>query len=227
MKFKNIFFGFFKTLLLTIIFYSGTLYASYMYLDLQNYQSRSVSPYFFERVQGTNDLLKVIDMQNNFQFKTYDLTLQTDIDLYNAEVKPVLLKWKINVASPETESSFASHLSARMEWNIERNLNKSLLPREVHVAIYEGNIESISYMENPAMQVPKIDIIVANPEGLIVAQTTTVKGGGSALLDYIAQSYKEKNIERIRLYASKDEYYAQRGWKIEPYSGSSCGDPLS
>jgi hypothetical protein len=30
-------------------------------------------------------------------------------------------------------------------------------------------------MENPAMQVPKIDIIVANPEGLIVAQTTTVK----------------------------------------------------
>jgi hypothetical protein len=30
-----------------------------MYLDLQNYQSRSVSPYFFERVQGTNDLLKV------------------------------------------------------------------------------------------------------------------------------------------------------------------------
>jgi hypothetical protein len=93
MKFKNIFFGFFKTLLLTIIFYSGTLYASYMYLDLQNYQSRSVSPYFFERVQGTNDLLKVIDMQNNFQFKTYDLTLQTDIDLYNAEVKPVLLKW--------------------------------------------------------------------------------------------------------------------------------------
>jgi N-acetylglutamate synthase-like GNAT family acetyltransferase len=49
---------------------------------------------------------------------------------------------------------------------------------------------------------------VANPEGLIVAQTTTVKGGGSALLDYIAQSYKEKNIERIRLYASKDEYYA-------------------
>jgi hypothetical protein len=37
-----------------------------------------------------------------------------------------------------------------MEWNIERNLNKSLLPREVHVAIYEGNIESISYMENPA-----------------------------------------------------------------------------
>jgi hypothetical protein len=39
-------------------------------------------------------------------------------------------------------------------------------------------------MENPAMQVPKIDTIVANPEGLIVAQTTTVKGGGSALLDY-------------------------------------------
>jgi hypothetical protein len=38
-------------------------------------------------------------MQNNFQFKTYDLTLQTDIDLYNAEVKPVLLKWKINVLS--------------------------------------------------------------------------------------------------------------------------------
>jgi hypothetical protein len=37
--------------------------------------------------------------------------------------------------------------------------------------------------------------IVANPEGLIVAQTTTVKGGGSALLDYIAQSYKEKNIQ--------------------------------
>jgi hypothetical protein len=33
-------------------------------------------------------------------------------------------------------------------------------------------------MENPAMQVPKIDTIVANPEGLIVAQTTTVKGGG-------------------------------------------------
>jgi hypothetical protein len=60
-----------------------------------------------------------------------------------------------------------------MEWNIERNLNKGLLPREVHVAIYEGNIESISYMENPAMQVPKIDIIVANPEGLIVAQTAT------------------------------------------------------
>jgi hypothetical protein len=132
MKFKNIFFGFFKTLLLTIIFYSGTLYASYMYLDLQNYQSRSVSPYFFERVQGTNDLLKVIDMQNNFQFKTYDLTLQTDIDLYNAEVKPVLLKWKINVASPETESSFASHLSARIEWNIERNLNKSLLLNKLH-----------------------------------------------------------------------------------------------
>jgi hypothetical protein len=67
MKFKNIFFGFFKTLLLTIIFYSGTLYASYMYLDLQNYQSRSVSPYFFERVQGTNDLLSYEGMHSLFQ----------------------------------------------------------------------------------------------------------------------------------------------------------------
>jgi hypothetical protein len=63
-------------------------------------------------------------------------------------------------------SNLVEH-NTRPCWH-KRNLNKGLLPREVHVAIYEGNIESISYMENPAMQVPKIDIIVANPEGLIV-----------------------------------------------------------
>jgi hypothetical protein len=38
MKFKNIFFGFLRTLLLIIAFYSSALYADqYMFLDLRDY----------------------------------------------------------------------------------------------------------------------------------------------------------------------------------------------
>jgi hypothetical protein len=52
MKFKNIFFGFFKTLLLTTIFYSSSLYAvGYMFLDLQGY------PYTTSNLQKNKNIV--------------------------------------------------------------------------------------------------------------------------------------------------------------------------
>jgi hypothetical protein len=39
--------------------------------------------------------------------------------------------------------------------------------KEIHVVTYQGRVEAVSYAENAEMQAPKIDVIVANPEGLI------------------------------------------------------------
>ncbi|CAB5498090.1 hypothetical protein THERMOT_1273 [Bathymodiolus thermophilus thioautotrophic gill symbiont] len=221
MKFKNIFFGFLKTLLLAVIFYSSLLYASiFMFLDLQNYPytANDFRPYFFTMDATTGNLIKVPDTQNIFQFKTYNLDLKSDVALYKAEVKPVLLKWKATITEPDTDSELASDLSGQMERYVRRDLTNRLPSREVRVVIYEDNIEAVSYMNN-AKQTPEIDIIAANPEGMLEGQTTIVKGGGSALLEHIVRAYQEEGVERVRLYAVHSGYYAKRGWKVE----GACG----
>lgn len=225
MKFKNILFSVLKTLLLVVVFYSRSLYASYMYLDLGSHQSRSISPYFFESNQETGDLIKVIDTQNNFQFKTYNLTLQVDIEEYNTEVRPVLLEWKKTVAPFGTDSYSSSELSKGMARSIEIHLEMDPPPMKVYVATYKGNIESVSYIKNTRLQTPEIDTIVANPEGLIEGQTMIVKGGGSALLEHVIKTYKEAGTEEIQLYSGDDQYYAKRGWKmkLENKIDEACG----
>jgi N-acetylglutamate synthase-like GNAT family acetyltransferase len=63
--------------------------------------------------------------------------------------------------------------------------------------------------------VPEITTLIAKPEGLVPGQTTTVKGGGSSLLERLVQRYKAKNVEKIRLYSAQDDYYSKRGWEDE------------
>jgi hypothetical protein len=53
--------------------------------------------------------------------------------------------------------------------------------KEVHVAIYKGKIEAVSYTEDARQAIPEIKTLIANPEGLIEGQTKIVKGGGSSL----------------------------------------------
>ncbi|CAB5500654.1 hypothetical protein THERMOT_1282 [Bathymodiolus thermophilus thioautotrophic gill symbiont] len=224
MKFKNIFFGFLKTLLLAVIFYSGLLYATggHMFLDLRNYPytNNDFRPYFFARDESTGDLIKIPDTQNSFTFKTYDLDLPADMKLYRREVRPILRRWKNEDAPPDTDADLSIDLSGQMETNIALDSKSS---REVHVAIYDDNIEAVSYVYD-AKQTPEIDTIIANPEGLLEGQTTIVKGGGSALLENIVRSYQEDGIERIQLYAIESKYYAKRGWKMEPEE-AACGGP--
>jgi hypothetical protein len=45
----------------------------------------------------------------------------------------------------------------------------------------------------------EITTLIAKPKGLVPGQTTTVKGGGSSLLERLVQRYKAKNVEKIRL----------------------------
>jgi hypothetical protein len=76
-----------------------------------------------------------------------------------------------------------------MVTNVEEDLD-NLLEKEVHTATYKGRIESVSYAQSPEVTAPKIETIVANPEGLVPGQTTTVKGGGSSLLDRIVIKFE-------------------------------------
>jgi hypothetical protein len=109
-----------------------------------------------------------------------------------------------------------------MEGIIERDLASNASSREVYVATYKGNVEAVSYV-NDGTLVPEINTLVANPEGMFEGQTTDVKGGGSALLDNIAQEYQAKGEVKIRLYSINDEYYASRGWQVEPKEEGACG----
>ncbi|CAB9538979.1 hypothetical protein BROOK1789B_261 [Bathymodiolus brooksi thiotrophic gill symbiont] len=224
MKFKNIFFGFLRTLLLIIAFYSSALYADqYMFLDLRDYPytTHDFRPYFFDRDEAGN-VIKVPDTRNSFQFKTYNLDLKEDVALYRKEVRPTLLEWKKYDAPPDSEPESAARLSGRMEGIIERDLASNASSREVYVATYKGNVEAVSYV-NDGTLVPEINTLVANPEGMFEGQTTDVKGGGSALLDNIAQEYQAKGEVKIRLYSINDEYYASRGWQVEPKEEGACG----
>jgi hypothetical protein len=64
-----------------------------MFLDLQSYNpvAGNFRPYAFEIDPNTGNLVKVFDMQNDFQFKTYNLGSKEDMALYEKEVRPTLL----------------------------------------------------------------------------------------------------------------------------------------
>ncbi|WP_139458270.1 hypothetical protein [Bathymodiolus thermophilus thioautotrophic gill symbiont] len=229
MKFKNIFFGFLKTLLLAVIFCSSLLYADgYMTLDLQNYQpaDNGSPPYFFEVDSTTGNLIKVVDTGNSFQFKTYNFRTTVDIESYIEEVEPVLLKWREEIEPFDEEFHSSSSLSDGMLADLRYDLRSGPFSGEVHVATYEGRIEAISYVPNTADEAPEIDTIVANPWGMIKGQTTNVKGAGSSLLDYILQKFKSRGAVKARLYSERDQYYLDRGWQREPdpwQEDGACG----
>jgi N-acetylglutamate synthase-like GNAT family acetyltransferase len=50
----------------------------------------------------------------------------------------------------------------------------------------------------------------------------TVKGGGSALLDYTLQRYKARGIEKVQLLSTQDKYYLNRGWKVKSNADEAC-----
>ncbi|CAB9541523.1 hypothetical protein BROOK1789B_1964 [Bathymodiolus brooksi thiotrophic gill symbiont] len=216
MKFKNIFFGFLKTWLLVAIFYNGSLYADiYMFLDLQSYnpEAGNFRPYTFEIDPNTGNLVKVFDTQNDFQFKTYNLGSKEDMALYEKEVRPTLLEWTEEVKPVQLQSRLSSTFSKNMVEYVDRDFSKGSLSKEIHVATYKGKIEAMSYADSIEVEKPDIDILVARPKGLIVGQTTEPKGGGSSLLNHVLQRYKEKGIERARLFSVNDDYYRERGWQ--------------
>ncbi|OIR24450.1 hypothetical protein [Bathymodiolus thermophilus thioautotrophic gill symbiont] len=224
MKFKNIFFDFLKVLLWVVIFYSGSLYADgYLFLNLQNYQpaANNFSPYFFERNSVTGDLVKVIDTDNSFQFKTYNLKLGADgIGSYRAEVRPVLLEWEKKV-NPFEDDSDSSYLSGSLARNIEAELQEDLAV-EVHIAIYKGRIEAISYVQNTTAEAPEIETIIANPWGMTEDQTSHVKGAGSSLLDNVLTDFKNRGAQKVQLYSVKDRYYLDRGWQRGSSDQGAC-----
>ena len=219
MKFKNIVFGFLKTWLLIALFYSGSLYAgSQMFIILQDYSHTAdeFRPYIFEKDPNTGNLIKVFDTENNFQFKTYSLDSEADMALFEIEVKPTLLEWTEEVTPFQYQSSMSSSLSKDMLVDVEVDLSTGSLSKEIHIATYKGNIESVSYASSVEAERPEITILTANPKGLTIGQTTYPKGGGSALLNYELQRYKAGDVEKVRLYSVEDEYYLSRGWKTEP-----------
>ena len=215
MKIKNIFFGFLKALLLVVIFYSGLLSAKdYMFFDLQNYQpvANSPPPYFFQIDPTTGNLVKIIK-EDSFRFKTYNLRLKADLELYNVEVRPTLLKWEIKIRPFEGESNSSSLLSEDLVKKVYNESGDGFLSREIHVATYEDRIEAVSYVKNKVPGMPEIDTIVANPEGLRIGQTANVKGAGSSLLDYELKIFSNRGDQKVRLYSIKDQYYLDRGWQ--------------
>jgi hypothetical protein len=224
MKFKDTFSNFLKTLLVIGIFYSGLAYASYLFINPQDYQytADDYPPYFFERTPNTNNFIKVTDTQNTFQFRTYKLESKIDMMTYKAKVKPTLLKWGEGIHPYDTQSHEASGLSKTIEQTIEEDLFDGSLENEIHVATYEGKIEAVSYATSADISAPEIKTLIANPEGLAVNQTTTVKGGGSALLDYTLQRYKARGIEKVQLLSTQDEYYLNRGWKVKSNANEAC-----
>ncbi|CAB5500157.1 hypothetical protein BTHERMOSOX_669 [Bathymodiolus thermophilus thioautotrophic gill symbiont] len=222
MKFKNIFFGFLRAWLLVTIFYGGSLYANnrmFLILEDYHYVDSDFPPYFFEKNIDTGEITKVVDMQNTFQFKSYNLNLADDMKLYETEVRPVLLKWGEGIEPYQEQTDKASSFSRYMVEQINKELDKNFPLGKVHIATYKGKIEAVSYAEDVevvGLEEPKIKTIVANPEGLITNQTTTPKGGGSSLLNRMIQEFKEKGVDKIRLYSVDDEYYLKRGWQIKP-----------
>ena len=224
MKFKNIFFGFLRTWLLVAIFYSGLLCAAgdmILILEGHPYVVSNPSPYFFRKDPNTGNLIKVYDAKNDFQFETYVLESEDDFESYDVEIKPVLLDWEEEEYSIEPEVKSAGRLSKKMIGDIEREFGNGI-PKEIHVATYKGDIEALAYSDSAEMEVPEIDIIVANPNGMVTGQMTIPKGGGSSLMDYMIQRYRIRGVERIKLYSINDEYYLSRGWKRVPESGA-CG----
>jgi hypothetical protein len=228
MKFRNIFFGFLKTWLLIAIFYSGSLYAAgYMFLTLYDYQpiTNNFRPYFFEKDPYTGKLTKVFDSENDFQFETYTVGSEADMALYKERVLPVLNDWGSEVEDYKlgTDSRTSAHLTEFMKLDVtidSGSEDATVLTREVHVATYKGEIEAMSYSDSSEAGVPKITTLIAKPKGLVPSQTTTVKGGGSSLLERLVQRYKAKYVDKIRLYSAQDDYYSKRGWKNEPESDS-------
>ncbi|CAC9955938.1 hypothetical protein [uncultured Gammaproteobacteria bacterium] len=228
MKFRNIFFGFLKTWLLIAIFYSGSLYAAgYMFLTLYDYQpiTNNFRPYFFEKDPYTGKLTKVFDAENDFQFETYTVGSEADMALYKERVLPVLNDWGSEVEDYKlgTDSRTSAHLTEFMKLDVtidSGSEDATVLTREVHVATYKGEIEAMSYSDSSEAGVPKITTLIAKPKGLVPSQTTTVKGGGSSLLERLVQRYKAKYVDKIRLYSAQDDYYSKRGWKNEPESDS-------
>ncbi len=224
MKFRNIFFGFLKTWLLIAIFYGGSLYAGgHMSLTLDNYHpaSNNFRPYFFERDPYTGKSIKVFDAENDFQFETYTVGSEADMALYKERVLPVLNDWgsEIEYYQPGTDSHASAQLTRLMKLNVaidSGSEDATVLTREVHIATYKGEIEAMSYSESSEVEVPEIITLIAKPEGLMPGQTTTVKGGGSSLLERLIQRYKARNVRKIRLYSAQDDYYSKRGWKDEP-----------
>ncbi len=228
MKFRNIFFGFLKTWLLIAIFYSGSLYAAgYMFLTLDDYQpiTNDFRPYFFERDPYTGKSIKIFDSENDFQFETYTVGSEADMALYKERVLPVLNDWGSEVEDYGygTDSRASAHLTESMKIDVTLDSGSedaTVLTREIHVATYKGEIEAMSYSDSSEAGVPEITTLIAKPKGLVPGQTTTVKGGGSSLLERLVQRYKAKNVEKIRLYSAQDDYYSKRGWKDEPESDS-------
>ncbi|CAB5498063.1 hypothetical protein [Bathymodiolus thermophilus thioautotrophic gill symbiont] len=225
MKFKNIFFGFLKTLLLIVVFCSSLLYADgLMFLNLQNYQpANNLPPYFFEVEPVTGNLIKVFDIENDFQFKTYNFRVTADMESCIKEVEPVLLEWREEIEPFDEEFHSSSSLSDAMLIDLRHDFGDGPFSGEVHVATYEGRIEAISYVPKAEAVVPEIDTIVANPWGMIEGQTTNVKGAGSSLLDYILQKFRSRGAVKARLYSVRDQYYLDRGWQRESDDYSACG----
>jgi hypothetical protein len=161
-------------------------------LQSSYYATFDFPPYLFEKNFETGQLTKIIDTENAFQFKTYSLASETDIESYMSNVKPVLIKW-----AEEDESDIGSDASTSsiLSRDIIEGVEMDHLPtREVHVAIYKGKIEAVSYAEDARQTIPEIKTLIANPEGLIEGQTKIVKGGGSSLLNYTLQRFVgEKN----------------------------------
>jgi hypothetical protein len=77
-------------------------------------------------------------------------------------------------------------------------ISATVLTREVHVATYKGEIAAMSYSDSSEAGVPEITTLIAKPKGLVPSQTTTVKGGGSSLLERLVQRYKAKYEDKIR-----------------------------
>ncbi|CAB5494295.1 hypothetical protein THERMOT_82 [Bathymodiolus thermophilus thioautotrophic gill symbiont] len=220
-QFNTIFFGFLKTLLLITIICSGLLYAGTLYINPQTYQfgENAFPPYHFEINPVTNELYKVFDLDNDFQFKTYDLKIAEDIAGYKEDIEPILSKWgAFDINFGPSEASHSSKLSTVMSTDVNNDLEyseTSLTPmqQEVHVALYKGEVEAIAYTDNTVGVTPQIRILVANPEGLVGGQTTIVKGGGSSLLGHIVRRYQEAGVDRIELESGNSGYYMSRGWK--------------
>ncbi|CAC9435597.1 hypothetical protein BSPLISOX_1246 [uncultured Gammaproteobacteria bacterium] len=214
MKLKNIFVGFLKTLLLITLFCGSLIHAAnYMFLILQNYQytANDFPPYLFEKNFETGQLTKIIDTENAFQFKTYSLASETDIESYTSNVKPVLIKW---AEGDELDMGSDASTSSILSLDIIEGVDEDYLPtKEVHVAIYKGKIEAVSYTEDARQAIPEIKTLIANPEGLIEGQTKIVKGGGSSLLNYMLQRFKANNVKRVQLRSIRDKYYLDRGWE--------------
>jgi hypothetical protein len=80
---------------------------------------------------------------------------------------------------------------------------------------YNVTIQLLFSISSSCQPRSAFDVIVANPEGLVTGQTTTVKGGGSALMDYMLRRFKSKGVKSVRIFSINDKYYADRGWQEE------------